>query len=40
MKLNAAAIRLSATDLSNYLACFHVTTLDLQVARGKSLGSA
>jgi predicted RecB family nuclease len=28
-------IRLSATDLSNHLACRHLTTLDLQVAQGK-----
>ena len=27
-------IRLSATDLSNHLACRHLTVLDLQVARG------
>lgn len=27
-------IRLSASDLSNHLACRHVTTLDLEVARG------
>jgi predicted RecB family nuclease len=35
MKLEAARIRLSATDLSNHLACRHVTALDLQVARGE-----
>lgn len=34
MKRLAPTIRLSATDLSNHLACQHVTTLDLQVARG------
>jgi uncharacterized protein len=28
-------IRFSATDLSNHLACRHVTTLDLQVMRGE-----
>ena len=28
-------VRLAATDLSNHLACRHVTTLDLQVARGE-----
>lgn len=28
-------IRLSATDLANHLACHHVTTLDLAVARGE-----
>jgi hypothetical protein len=35
MKLLAGSIRLSATDLSNHLACRHVTTLDLRVARGE-----
>ena len=40
MKLNAAAIRLSATDLSNHLACRHLTTLDLQVARGEKQAPA
>src|SRR6202790_93391 len=35
MKLAAEQIRLSATDLSNHLACRHVTTLDLLVARGE-----
>ena len=35
MKLHAASIRLSATDLSNHLACRHLTGLDLQVARGQ-----
>src|SRR5579859_378727 len=38
MKLQASQIRLSATDLSNHLACRHLTVLDLQVAR--SLRSA
>jgi uncharacterized protein len=33
MKLIAKQIRLSATDLSNHLACRYVTTLDLNVAR-------
>lgn len=28
-------LRLAATDLSNHLACRHLTTLDLDVARGK-----
>ena len=28
-------VRLSATDLSHHLACRHVSTLDLQVVRGK-----
>jgi uncharacterized protein len=35
MKLVSGQIRLAATDLSNHLACRHVTTLDLQVARGE-----
>ncbi len=35
MKLISGQIRLSATDLSNHLACRHVTTLDLHVARGE-----
>ncbi|HXN53443.1 MAG TPA: TM0106 family RecB-like putative nuclease [Candidatus Acidoferrum sp.] len=35
MKLAFEQIRLSATDLSNHLACRHVTTLDLQVVRGE-----
>jgi predicted RecB family nuclease len=35
MKFKGSAIRLAATDLSNHLACTHVTTLDLQVARGQ-----
>lgn len=35
MKLVGKQIRLSATDLSNHLACRHLTTLDLEVARGK-----
>jgi predicted RecB family nuclease len=29
-------IRLSATDLSNHLACRHLTTLELQVAKGEA----
>jgi predicted RecB family nuclease len=35
MKLASEQIRLSATDLSNHLACRHVSTLDLQVAWGE-----
>jgi hypothetical protein len=35
MKLQPTSIRLSATDLSNHLACRHVTALDLRVARGE-----
>jgi predicted RecB family nuclease len=34
MKTSMGQIRLSASDLSNHLACRHVTTLDLEVARG------
>jgi uncharacterized protein len=35
MKLLSQELRLAATDLSNHLACRHVTTLDLGVARGE-----
>ncbi|HKW64466.1 MAG TPA: TM0106 family RecB-like putative nuclease [Candidatus Acidoferrum sp.] len=35
MKVAEQRIRLSATDLSNHLACRYLTTLDLQVARGE-----
>ena len=35
MRISSGQIRLAATDLSNHLACRHVTTMDLQVARGK-----
>jgi predicted RecB family nuclease len=35
MKLASEQIRLSATDLSNHLACRHLTGLDLLVARGE-----
>jgi predicted RecB family nuclease len=35
MKISTGQVRLSASDLSNHLACRHVTTLDLQVARGR-----
>src|SRR5712692_3795469 len=35
MKNLAGTIRLSATDLSNHLACHHLTSLDLSVARGQ-----
>ncbi len=35
MKLVAQQIRLAATDLSNHLACHHLTSLDLGVARGQ-----
>src|SRR5215470_14494968 len=35
MKSVGKKIRLSATDLSNHLACRHLTNLDLQVARGE-----
>jgi predicted RecB family nuclease len=34
MKLESSQIRLAATDLSNHLACRHVTSLDLSVALG------
>src|SRR6267378_3887407 len=35
MKIGGRQIRLAGSDLSNHLACRHLTTLDLQVARGK-----
>jgi predicted RecB family nuclease len=35
MKIIGQQIRLSASDLSNHLACRHLTTLNLQVARGE-----
>ncbi len=34
MKTTPAGIRLAATDLSNHLACQHLTSLELGVARG------
>jgi predicted RecB family nuclease len=34
MKIANGHMRLTASDLSNHLACRHVTTLDLEVARG------
>lgn len=34
MKATAGAIRLSASDVSNHLACRHLTALDLEVATG------
>lgn len=34
MKSSANSLRLAATDLSNHLACRHLTSLDLSVARG------
>ena len=35
MKASSGNIRLSASDLSNHLACHHLTSLDLAVAVGK-----
>ncbi|HEY6867798.1 MAG TPA: TM0106 family RecB-like putative nuclease [Candidatus Eisenbacteria bacterium] len=35
MKLEGPALRLSATDLANHLACRHLTTLDLGAAAGR-----
>jgi predicted RecB family nuclease len=35
MKILSEKARWSATDLSNHLACHHLTTLDLRVARGE-----
>jgi uncharacterized protein len=37
VKPETQRLRLSATDLSNHLACRHLTTLDLRVARGEKL---
>jgi predicted RecB family nuclease len=35
MKISTSQVRFSASDLSNHLACRHLTTLDLEVARGR-----
>jgi predicted RecB family nuclease len=35
MKISSSQVRFSASDLSNHLACRHLTTLDLEVARGR-----
>ena len=35
MRTTPGQLRLSATDLSNHLACHHLTSLDLDVARGQ-----
>jgi hypothetical protein len=35
VKLGTNLIRLAATDISNHLACGHLTTLDLRVVRGE-----
>jgi predicted RecB family nuclease len=35
VKLSSNEIRLAATDLSNHLACHHLTSLDLSVVRGQ-----
>jgi uncharacterized protein len=35
MKILSGQLRLTATDVSNHLACRHLTQLDLQVARGE-----
>src|SRR3984893_3995166 len=35
MRIESDQIRLAATDLSNHLACRHLTSLDLSVARGQ-----
>src|SRR5216684_3927261 len=35
MKIVGQQIRLAGSDLSNHLACRHLTTLDLQLARGE-----
>ena len=38
MKLISSQLRLAATDLSNHLACRHLTSLDLSVSRGERPG--
>lgn len=35
MKLDSGRLRLSASDLSNHLACSHLTSLDMAVAVGE-----
>src|SRR5262245_51987067 len=35
MRLEKNAIRISATDLAKYLACRHLTSLDLRAAHGE-----
>jgi len=35
MKIVGRQIRLAASDLSNHLACLHLTTLDLELSRGE-----
>jgi hypothetical protein len=37
MRVTSQQLRLSATDLSNHLACRHLTNLELSVARGKRI---
>jgi uncharacterized protein len=37
MKIVGQHLRLAGSDLSNHLACRHVTTLDLQLARGERM---
>ena len=39
MKLSGGGIRLAPTDLANYAACPHLTTLDLAAARGEIVAS-
>ena len=34
MRMSGSAIELSASDLSGFLSCIHLTALDLAVARG------
>jgi hypothetical protein len=35
MKNTAGGLQIAATDLSNYIGCHHLTTLDLAVAPGE-----
>src|ERR1700733_10555851 len=40
MKASAGVFRLSASDLSNHLACRHLTSLDFEVALGEKSAPA
>jgi len=35
MRMSGSAIELSASDLSGFLSCIHLTALDLAVTQGK-----
>ena len=36
MRMSGSAIELSASDLSGFLSCIHLTALDLAVAQGQA----